>query len=500
MSGGGVDSIHPSYAEMQSVWQMVRDCYQGQQAIKSRNGGMCYLPPTEGQKIDGMEPEGDGYCAYQSYLTRAFFHDCFSDAVEIAIGLLWQKDPKFTLPPQLEYMISRASTCGQGLKELLLKINVEQLVTGRQGLLLDLPASPTTNPQPYIAWYSAESIRNWDAGRRSDLAYEILNLCVLDESGFVRQPDFSWDIKKQYRVLVLGDVETNELVGDYKVGVFTEEQNNLQFSAEALKTPTINGQPIKQIPFVFINSKDIVSQIDNPPLVGVAEMALAIYRGEADYRQALFMTGQDTLVISGQGDSDSKKKTRVGAGAKIVLSNPQAKAEFIGVDSKGLSEQRLAIEALVMMAGQKAGQIVDMRSKQRESGEALKTRLAAQTATLTQIALAGARGLEEILKIAAVWVGANPDEVTVEANLDFSAGDMSAEEMKYMAQVKMLGGLLTFRDQHKYLVDKNFTKFTYEELIEEMKKDRKLLDELIYSFPVNEEPTPAKPPAQKKAE
>lgn len=499
MSAGGLNSVHPSYTAALPDWEICRDTYAGQSVIKDRRGGHCYLPPTEGQWLDGLGPTDQGGIAYHNYLARALFHDTMSDAVEIAIGLLWNKDPKFTIPTQLQYMLERASTCGEGLKQLLLKINVEQLVTGRQGLLLDLPATPTKNPQPYIAWYSAESIRNWDSGRRDDIAYEKLNLVILDETHEERQSDFSWTRKEQYRVLVLGATETNELDGFYRTGIFHED-TGLTFSEDALTTPIINGSPINQIPFVFVNSKDVVSKIDNPPLLGVAHMAVAIYRGDADYRQALFMTGQDTLVITGHSDDNEKKALRVGAGAKICLPNPQAKAEFIGVDSKGLSEQRTSLENLIMMAAQKAGQIVDTRSKQRESGEALKTRLAAQTTTLTQIALAGAKALEDILKIAAAWVGANPDEVRVEPNLDFSMGGLGNDEIKLMAQAKMLGGLITFRDMHSYLVDKGFTKMTFEELIAEMKTDRKLMDEIIYQFPVPEEPSPAKPPAAKTGE
>ncbi|MBD4208505.1 hypothetical protein GUH47_21445, partial [Xanthomonas citri pv. citri] len=48
--------------------------------------------------------------------------------------------------------------------------------------------------------------------------------------------------------------------------------------------PTIRGKTLNRIPFVFINSKDIVARPDDPPLLGLVNLALAIYRGDADYR------------------------------------------------------------------------------------------------------------------------------------------------------------------------------------------------------------------------
>lgn len=493
-----VEHVHPSYTEMMERWRTCRDTYAGEWAIKDRQQGQYYLPPTEGQRQDGLEYGGYGYHAYQAYLQRAVFHDTMSDAVEIAIGLLWQKDPKYTLTPRLEYMLTRATTEGEGLKELHLKLNVEQLVTGRQGLLLDLPATPTRELQPYIAHYRAESIRNWDAGRKHDSAMDVLNLVILDETCYERQEDFSWELKRQFRVLTLGSPEANELTGVYKWGVFREDDDSLQFDENRMQEIFINNRPVTQIPFVFLNSKDLVPAIDDPPMMGVANTALAIYRGEADYRQALYMTGQDTLVTIGVQDT-KKGPIRIGAGSHINIPNPQGDAKFIGVSSKGLAEQRTALENLMMVAAQKAGQIIDTRSKQRESGEALKTRLAAQTATLTQIAMAGARALEEILKIAATWVGDNPEEIKVEPNLDFTTGGLDPEEIKLMIQTKLLGGPLTFQDIHRYLVDKGFTKLTFDELMEEIKKDRAILDKLVYQFPVNEEPTPAKAPAPKSS-
>ena len=101
----------------------------------------------------------------------------------------------------------------------------------------------------------------------------------------------------------------------------------------ATEAPSRQGQTTNKIPFAFINSVDIAADPDVPPLEGLANLCLAIYRGEADYRQNLFMQSQDTLVITGMsGDDDA---IRTGAGACIKIPNPDGDAKYVGGNFNG---------------------------------------------------------------------------------------------------------------------------------------------------------------------
>ena len=208
------------------------------------------------------------------------------------------------------------------------------------------------------------------------------------------------------------------------------------FNRSGLYTPSISGREFNKIPFVFINPKDIDPAPEEPPLLDLSELALTIYRGEADYRQALFMQGQDTLVVKG---AEQDGEYTIGAESVITLVNPEADAKFIGVDSRGIEEMRLASQNDQNNAAQKGGQLLDSVSRERESGDALKIRVAAKTATLTEIALTGAFGLEEILKRGAIVLGANPDEVSVTPNLDFIDDTVTGQEILAQMQAKHTG-------------------------------------------------------------
>lgn len=466
-----LSSKHPKYDEFLPQWQQMSDAYAGQRVVKSR--GQDYLAPTSGQYADGMNPGDPGHQAYSSYKMRAVYPDLISDAVEKAIGVMHQKPAVIELPPQLEEMLENATTKGESLQMLLRRINEAQLVRGRLGLMLDLPATPQETPRPYIAVYSAESIINWDDGPATEDTLERLNLVVLNESENVRDADFEWKLVTKYRVLMLGDPTQPQADEDgevpsppqgavYSVGVFIQDKDSLDFNPDNMQPPVARGTSLDKIPFVFINSKDILPDPDDPPLYGLSELALTIYRTEADYRQCLFMQGQDTLVISGGHTDDDGKPMRVGAGAVINL--PMGgEAKFIGVESQGLTELREALQNDYKRGAAKGGELTQTVSREAESGDALQTRVAAQTATLKHIAKTGAFGLQSILRMAAEWIGADPEAVVVEPNLDFADKELDSRTLLEWTQAKNLGAPLSWRTIHENMAKRGLTEMDFEE-------------------------------------
>lgn len=463
-----LDTVHPLYSEYKDDWVTMRDLYKGERAIKAK--GETYLPSTKGMKLDGMTHSTDpGREAYDAYKLRAVFHDYVKDAVESFIGLMHQKPPNIKLPASMEPMREKCTLYGESMELLLRRMNEEQLVTGRVGIMLDLPTTvDPSNPMPQIAMYVAESIRNWNDGE-SEEGETRLNLVVLDESGYVCDSDFSWRYRTKYRVLLLGDVEKAEAEDSgaiYRQGVFGTDSASSDFNEAGMMEPMIRGSTLQRVPFVFVNSKDIIARPDEPPLMGLGRLALAIYRGEADYRQNLFMQGQDTLVLIGatrrsaDASQQSGEPLRTGAGSMIEV-DQGGDAKYIGVESSGLSEQREALQNDQAQAEAKSGRLTNGNGNMTESGEALQTRIAAQTATLNQIALTAAGALERLLKIAAQWIGADPNEVKVDPNLDFTNQKMTGKDMVDIMSAKNMGLPLSRKSIHSLLVDRGVTKLDF---------------------------------------
>ena len=467
----GVSSKHPLYIEFAQDWEQLRDTYRGERVVKEK--GAKYLPPTAGMEADGVSTSAasPGFQAYKAYRARSVFPEVMSESVESMLGVMHHKPPKIELPAKLEPLLEKATLQNESLEMLLRRINEEQLVTGRLGLLLEVPEA-TGIVLPFIALYRAEDVINWDEGERDGPELDSLNLVVLDETEDERQADFTWERVEKYRVLILGDVDANEPVGAgaiYRAGVFRED---VEFSEAGLVEPQISGGRMEQIPFVFINTKDVTPEPEEAPLLGVSNLSLTIYRGEADYRQALFMQGQDTWVEVGT-TGDEGETTRLGAGA-VVRVPMGGDAFFRGVESGGLSEMRSALENDYIRGKEKASGLLEAVSRSAESGEALRVRVSARTASLNQIAMAGAFALQELLKMAATWVGANPDEVIVEPNLDFVADRLPGAELVGYMTAKGLGAPLSLETIHEIAAERGLTALTFEEELERLTAEAEL--------------------------
>lgn len=449
-----ISNVHPLYIHFRDSWETCRDSFTPN-AIRAKREK--YLPPTSGQIIDGFPTtETLGWKAYNAYLTRAYYPDIFSEAVAAAIGVMHRKPPSFELPAQLKPMIERANAIGESLEMLLQRINTEQLITGRLGLLGDLKVKPDGKVEPVVVLYKETAVLNWD-DISTDTDVGDFRLVVLDESGEELQRDLSWKYVEKY--LLLGIVKNNELDSS-GVYHFAKAGKGDEIEAVQFELPSYRGQSLKVIPFTTVNACDINPSPDYPPLMGLANLCLAIYRGEADYRQNLFMQGQDTLVKI--GDINQDEQTRVGAGT--VINVPMGgDAKYVGVNSQGLPEQRQCLENDYKRAYSKSGQLTDSTSRAKESGDALRIRVAAQTATLPQIAKAGAMGLERVLKALALWLGANPDEVKITPNLEFADTEFPSKALVEIIQAKVQGAPISNESIHAYMRERNLTKLTYEE-------------------------------------
>lgn len=462
-----VESQHPDYTAFRPLWDQLRDTYKGQQRIKEE--GTQYLPFTAGQVADGVKNSGDtGLANYAAYKKRARFPAFVTDAVDAALGVIHRKPAAIELPTAMEPMLERATIRGESMQQLLRRITEQQLITGRCGVFADIENDSPAGTTPHLALYWAEDIINWDDGQRQQVRQQT-NLIVLDESEQVRIDQFEWERREKYRVLRL-----NPESGLYEMGLFIEGENGFTFNEADMALPAINGATFDEIPFVVINPADIVLQPDDPPLLDLSNLSLTIYRGEADYRQGLHMQGQDTLVIRGGLMGQKDGTVQAGAGAVIQV-DVGGDAKYIGVDSKGLAEQREALMNDRHEADSKGGKLLNQTGKEAESGEALHIRVSARTASLTQISQTGAAGLQECLRKLAKWMGLDPEQVTVEPNLDFSDQGLTGKEILDMQTAKMAGAPISQRTIHDHMRERDVTAFTYEEELEEIANEAPLV-------------------------
>lgn len=465
---------HPEWIERLGEWTQMADTYAGERAVKSKR--LDYLPASEGMVQDGMTtPSSPGWKDYEAYLLRAVFHDVVRDAVKAMVGIIHEQPAEIQMPKRMEGMIKRATINGEGIHMLHRRITVAQFVYGRGGLLADVPTGQDVDKvMPYLSFYDPIRVINWDAGKLDEGKNE-LALVVIDEGGY-RREGFNWKTERKYRVLARGvpadlDDSWDRPGEDDPYGVCVKVNDTSMPIGGDFVYPQIGGKTLNQIPFVFIGANDLVPEPEIPPLLGLSNLALAIYRGEADYRQTLYAQGQQTLVIIG-GAVDEAAPTQLRTGNKGVIDlKISGDAKYIGVSAAGLSEMRQSLKTDLDRAGAEGVQFLDAQSEPGESGEALRIRVAAKTTTVGSVARAGASGLEQALKYCAEWLGEDPEEVHVRANTDFADQTVAGAALLAFMQSKQLGLPLSLKSIHGMMKVNNMTEMDFDQENEQIEEE-----------------------------
>lgn len=472
MTVAALSTKNPYYIQREIDWVMMRDAYGGERFIKDK--AEQYLPPTMTHVRDGLQFNQPGWQAYQAYKTRAVYHELVKPSLQAMLGVMHRKDADIQLPPQLDKMRERATFNGESLGWLMQKVTEQAMLMGRFGLFLDVATGAPADSMPYIIGYNAENIINWDSSKiGDDKGLRSLELVVLNETNFERRSGLAWIQMMRYRVLALAGAvrdawpDINAADNEY---VAAEVRHTQQVPSSEFVKPSFAGKTLNAIPFVFVGPRDLAPEPDMPVLMPLARIALAAYRTEADYRQALYMQGQDTLVVIGQQATVDAQQTQVGAFGSIDLP-VNGDAKYIGADSGGIQELGNCIQNDLKRAAQLGAQLLSERGNEAESGEALNIRVASRTATLTTVSKTSAAAMQQILRHAAVWKGADPDKVLVTPNLDFADDPAQAQDLVYFMTAKNLGLPIAERSVHGWMKKREFTTLTYEEEKVQMDKE-----------------------------
>lgn len=486
-----VNSQHPSYVAMKPAWDRCDDCFEGQQRIKDK--GPEYLPPTGGMVANGygVRPDSIGSAEYAAYIARAVYHDFFQQAVIGMTSIVHRKKGTIEVPKVIEGVLEKFSPEGEDVWQVWRRITQAQLKDGRAGLLVDVPTTEESKDAlPYVALYAAARVINW-AEKVKVQGRKALSVLVLDESAHQMDDNYEWKLSNKYLLLVLfQDVDdAGVAVGEpvYRSQMVTKAGTDVAVDPEAWVEPKLTGQTLKRIPFVFVNHADNASEPTRPPLEGLADLTLTIYLGEADLRRALFLQGQDTLVLIGR--TEEQKEVAVGAGAAIEL--PQGgQAMYIGVSSGGLPAMREQLKDDKAQAAQYAVQLLDTKGGDAESGTALRIRVSVRTASLASMQWTAAASIEEALRNVGRFKGLSEEvlkTIKVEPNLDFVDEGADANDVFLLMQAKSLGMPLLDEDLHAWLVKHEYTTKTWAEVKKGLEEEA--TDKASGKLPPDQDPT-----------
>lgn len=451
----GVTYIRNEISTLLPIWFLVRDCIEGEPAVKGEYGvrrthfqtsGMIglnsqarkYLPmPNPADRSD------ENLERYRQYVERAQWYNFTSRTFDGLVGQIFLRPPVIEKPKQLDVLNQNCDGNGLNLLQVSKRAVQSTLAYGRAGLLTDYPkvdgaVTPadiqTRNIQPTVRFYYPWQIRNWATTQIG--AQQVLTLLVLEEY-VLEEDDFAMIQQTNYRVLRL-DPKT----GDYTVQVWKQKPDASgklsgdysEQSAPAIVTDA-NGQPFKEIPFKFVGAEANDPVPDKPPLYDLASLNIGHYRNSADYEESCHIAGQPTPVITGLTEEWAKEilKGTVTLGSRAAVMLP------VGADGKLLqaSPNQLPFEAMRLKEDQAIGLGAKLVQKQKTIRTATEVMVdtTSESSTLHNVATNVSDAVEDNLRWAARFVGAKEDAIKYRLNTEFELTRMNANDR--LAVVKL---------------------------------------------------------------
>ena len=393
-----VSSLHPLYVKRARQWEIVRDCIEGDYAIKSK--GELYLP-----RLSGSTDE-----QYESYKKRAQWNNYTSRNLSGLHGLIFRRNPVITYPAQFKEILENIDRKGTNLYQFLSNTIFDTMQTSFGGYLIDLPKADgiTTISEaekagirPYLRYYPAESIINW--GYSTINGVEQLSFVVLKEIVEDEQSDeFNPKLVPQFRVL---DARS----GIYRQRIFRQmptlnpETKDIVYGEIESIDVVVNGNYLTELPFVLLPS----DTPEKPMFYDLAMCNIGHYQKSADYENGVHLTTIPTGWITGhdnRNEDGEEEVIRLGWDRFIILPNENAKVGNLSFSGVGLVHSEKAIEQALSDMAVLGSRLLATEKGVSESSDSARIHRAGENATLATFAKNISEKVTKVLNIMAKWL------------------------------------------------------------------------------------------------
>lgn len=387
---------HTDYTRMLPLWCKVRDV-QSEEAVKAR--GTLYLPMLASQKST-IDQDPYGPSLYEAYKMRAEVHAAASRTTLGLTGSLLRKEPEIDGIPEERETLLRDSVGidGQPLDAIVMDCLTDAVQVGRFALLVDRDADDEA--EPYIVRYKAEDVLFW---RQESIEGQIRPTVVVLSETYEEPKDGDYlgtqaETKPQLLVLRFGFLPPYATAFPAFAGAPAAEpfywqerwrpaandkvQNGIVSDGYALHSVAVpqkdGGRFWSEIPCDIVNATGGIRQdVELPPMLTLANLVLAHYRGSADLEHGRHMTAIPQPWASGfqlkEGDN-----LILGAARVWVTDMPGAQVGYLEFSGAGLGhiaegqadkEKRMAIAGARMLEEQPAGVEAMGTVRLRQAGE-----------------------------------------------------------------------------------------------------------------------------------
>lgn len=418
-----VNHEHKQYCEYADLWKKCRVVTEGEEAVKKERTK--YLPMLTDQSTTD----------YDAYLMRAMFYEATGRTLQGLVGALHHKAPTLIDPTgktDMKFFDDLVPNF-MPFKSFLRDISEETLVTGRIGILVDVPKD-TVGGKPFIVSYCAEDIINWRT--RWYEGKEVLDLVVLQEQD-QQVGEFETVCETQWRVLRMNQAK------QYEQLVYKQDaKTKAFFVVEGPIVPTITGVPLDHIPFYFINCGGTTSYCYRPPLLALVNVNLSHYRNSADLEHGRHYTGLPTAWVAGFEGTD-KNPLMLGSSKAWVSNNPQARAGFLEFTGQGLKTLETALETKEELMAVLGARLLEAPKNVAESADNQMVRRSAENSVISNIAETISEGMTKVCKEAARWMRLDDSKVSVEIPKEYLDMPIDAQLLGQL-MAGLQGGTLSY--------------------------------------------------------
>lgn len=425
-----VSFIREEIRKMLPIWDRIKDCLDGEDAVKAQT--VKYLPVPDAESGGTAESP-----RYRNYIMRSVFYGVTARTLLGLLGQVFGRESVIELPNDIQIMLTDAEGTGTGIEQQAKRALGFCLSYGRGGLLADFPTTDgvVTKQQiddgvmrPILRLYAPQDIINWRTKKVG--AKTLLSLVVLRETLDVEDDGFETKTQTAYRVLRLAEDNS------YTMQLYIEDDQQvdkpLSEYGEVVTPRKADGSTFDQIPFVIFGPENNNADVDSAPLDSLASLNIAHYRNSADYEDAVFIAGQPTPVFSGLSQEwvDKVMKGRVYLGSRAGIMLPKdGQAELLQAQPNMLPKEAMdAKEGQMRALGAK---LVEDRSIRRTATEATQ-----DEASETSILSSSTKNVSAAYRSALEWcmdfTPGGRQTFDFELNSDFDLSNMTPAERQQL--------------------------------------------------------------------
>jgi hypothetical protein len=457
-----VTDTHPLYDRHLEEWELCRDVLAGERAVKDEERRERYIPKLEGHK--------GRHKAYETYVEGACLYGGAGRTFDGLRGLIERNDPDIVAPDALQPFLDDAtgSRAGGGISvaEFSMRVVDEVLRTGRCGVLTDFSAgslqgatmreAEASGRRVFWKLWTAESIRKWWTVRVNGV--DTLVKMVLRERVDEDDPkdEFGTETVTRYRVLDLSPQTVGGggiRFGPYRQRVFERQKGSEGTSSKpggewvmtSEVTPLMNGRPLTEIPWVFVNAKSTDPEPSKPPLLDLCSLIVKHFRNSASLEHGLLLSGSPTPYVlgykkeveetgeDGEPTLGGDLKFRMGGGYVWTFREATA-VDLLSIGAEDLSAIDRAMEKKEAQAVVIGARMLTSPRSDAESGKAKEVDLEREHSSLATVSKMCSKGLTRALEWARDWSGAS-GEVSVALNTDFFGRRLDPSEAETIVRL-----------------------------------------------------------------